>query len=720
MRGRTRERAWVRWVVWAAVSLGGCDGERQKTHTETQDTGPTAAATAALTVVSASVQDLQDIQDTSPATAPSAPDAASPATVAATAAATTTTPEADATTTTDTAQPEPAPAVAPVVFPAVPDLGLMPSRGADAQTALVTVIAFIDFESQASQQLRDLLTKVGETYKADVRVLIAQSPSPQNSHAMTAALASLAAQEQEKFWHFYGILLDNYNALSAHDIDMLAMNNGVNLTRMRRALAAHPYAAQVKAESEFGAKMGLRSPGLLVAGKAHSGVMLTWATLKTELDAELAKSREAATKDALTGEALWRARFEATFAPLPPPNVPPPMPSARRHIPLTDSPSFGDESALITAVVFTSFRCSFCQGATQRLRRLMTTSYTGQVRLVFKHLPTDRSPEVMLLHVAAQAAHRQGKFWEFVEWLETHNPEPLPALTQAQMLEGAKKLGLDTTQFEADVSDPTTLATIEADLKAASEANVHGVPQFFFNGVRFSGSQPIGAFRAAIERELAVAQKLVTQGVDVGALYKHLTLVSVGEPGSVTQSGPPEVLPLVSEVGEIVDKPPSLGSESAPVTLVSFLDFRSSFCEDAATAIRGIMDTYPGRVRWVFKHFPLDDDARSWMTARAGVAAMRQGDAMFWGLQGMLFAHRGELNAQVLSDYAAKAGLDVARFEKDLGDPALDEVIRHDMQEARALGLSGAPGILLNGQPLHGAHPQAALGVFVEQALAEK
>src|SRR5262245_25533922 len=82
------------------------------------------------------------------------------------------------------------------------------------------------------------------------------------------------------------------------------------------------------------------------------------------------------------------------------------------------SPYIGNLSAPITIVDFSDFQCHLCGRHVKNTEPLINETYlqTGQVALVFKHLP-NRGFDSMNAHLAAQCVHDQGKFRQFYRML---------------------------------------------------------------------------------------------------------------------------------------------------------------------------------------------------------------------------------------------------------------------------------------------------------------
>ncbi len=131
------------------------------------------------------------------------------------------------------------------------------------------------------------------------------------------------------------------------------------------------------------------------------------------------------------------------------------------------------------------------------------------------------------------------------------------------------------------------------------------------------------------------------------------------------------------------------GSPDAPVTVVEYGDFECPFCGAAAPVLRSLVDGSGGRVRLVFRHFPLFDVHPFALTA--GLAAEASGEH-FWEMHDLLFAHQDHLSDPDLAAYAARVGAgDV------VGDAAqpFRTAIAADYAMGGAAGVRGTPTLFV-------------------------
>jgi protein-disulfide isomerase len=100
--------------------------------------------------------------------------------------------------------------------------------------------------------------------------------------------------------------------------------------------------------------------------------------------------------------------------------------------------------------------------------------------------------------IAAEAAHSQGKFWEFHDKLFANQTK----LTLPDLQQYAKDVGLDTAQFDKELADPGKKKRVEDDMAEARSLGVSGTPAFFVNGHFLNGAKPIQEFAKVINAEL--------------------------------------------------------------------------------------------------------------------------------------------------------------------------------------------------------------------------
>ena len=161
----------------------------------------------------------------------------------------------------------------------------------------------------------------------------------------------------------------------------------------------------------------------------------------------------------------------------------------------------GPEEAPVTVVEYGDFECPYCGQAEPAVRELLRDF--GDVRYVWRHLPlTDVHPEAQLAAEAAEAAGRQGKFWEMHDLLLDHQD----ALRPRDLIRHAASLGLDTDRFAADLRKHAGAAHVSEDVDSADLSNVSGTPTFFVNGKRHYGAYDIQTLEKAVKLAKALTK----------------------------------------------------------------------------------------------------------------------------------------------------------------------------------------------------------------------
>jgi len=140
-----------------------------------------------------------------------------------------------------------------------------------------------------------------------------------------------------------------------------------------------------------------------------------------------------------------------------------------------------------------------------------------------------------------------------------------------------------------------------------------------------------------------------------------------------------------------------LGASHAPVTLVEYGDFECPNCKQAAPAVKHLLERFPGRLRVVYRHFPLEEvHPHAFAAAVAAEAAGAQGK--FWQMHDLLFRNQSHLKAQQLRGYAEKLELDMARYDYEMKDEVYWQHVREHIEGGNSSGVRATPTFFLNGK----------------------
>jgi protein-disulfide isomerase len=164
---------------------------------------------------------------------------------------------------------------------------------------------------------------------------------------------------------------------------------------------------------------------------------------------------------------------------------------------------------------------------------------------------------------------------------------------------------------------------------------------------------------------------------------------------------------------------PARGPADAPITMIEFSDYQCPYCRRAEPTVEQVLDRYQGKIRFVYRHFPLDrihPQARG--ASEAAACAAEQGK--FWEYHSALFADDAKLDRAGLDAAAAKAGLDPTVFGTCVDERKTQALVDADVKEGEAAGVTGTPAFFINGIPLRGAVPLEEFQKVIEAELADK
>jgi protein-disulfide isomerase/uncharacterized membrane protein len=161
---------------------------------------------------------------------------------------------------------------------------------------------------------------------------------------------------------------------------------------------------------------------------------------------------------------------------------------------------------------------------------------------------------------------------------------------------------------------------------------------------------------------------------------------------------------------------PWIGAAEPRLTIVEYSDYQCPFCRRSYEQMRSLVTRHPDVVRIVHRHFPLDsacNDAldrpvhpQACRYAKMGICAARQG--RFWAATHYLFTH-AKGSPIDLPSLAEGAGLDAAKMERCLDDPATTRALQQDIEAGQAAGVRGTPSFVIDGQLYEGRVPPDVL-----------
>ena len=242
--------------------------------------------------------------------------------------------------------------------------------------------------------------------------------------------------------------------------------------------------------------------------------------------ADAAKAELAATRAELAELAARLEKLEAVpkpTSPLPRPGSP--DPASRYKVKVDDAFVRGVADAKVTLVMFSDFQCPFC-GRVQATVRDLEKHYGSDLRFVAKHNPLPMHAQAALAARAAEAAGKQGKFFEMHDKLY----ENARTIDDENIEAWAKDLKLDVKQFRRDLDTKDVQDRVDAHQAQAIALGARGTPAFFVNGRYLSGAQPFDKFKVLIDEELAEADRRIAAGATRANVYDTLMATAKEKP----------------------------------------------------------------------------------------------------------------------------------------------------------------------------------------------
>jgi len=163
----------------------------------------------------------------------------------------------------------------------------------------------------------------------------------------------------------------------------------------------------------------------------------------------------------------------------------------------------GDITAKVTIIEYSDFQCPAC-GAYYPVIKRLEEKFDSQIAVVYRHFPlTQIHQNAELAATAAEAAGRQGKFWEMHDLL-FENQKIWSANSDAKeiFISYAKQLQLNEEQFVSDLGAKDLREKISSSYKEGVSLGITGTPTFFLNGKKLPAPRTYEEFEKIISEKL--------------------------------------------------------------------------------------------------------------------------------------------------------------------------------------------------------------------------
>ncbi|HEY0709594.1 MAG TPA: thioredoxin domain-containing protein [Polyangia bacterium] len=281
----------------------------------------------------------------------------------------------------------------------------------------------------------------------------------------------------------------------------------------------------------------------------------------------------------------------------------------------------------------------------------------------------------------------------------------------AEKVHGLKSQSLDELianrliANKAKAEGITTEALLDREVNSKVKTPTDSELQAFYDQAKASGQQ-VPPFDQ-VKGEIATFMK--DRGV--GQAKKEL-IDKLRAETKVEKMMPPLLLPKV----EVAADGHSKGDPKAPITIVEFSDYECPYCSRAEEAVKRVLGEYKGKVRLVYRDFPLPFHGKAQKASEAALCAGDQGK--YWEMHEKLFANQQALDVAQLKDHAKAVGVDQAKFDQCLDSSAKAKVVENSKKAGEAVGVTGTPAFFINGRPLSGAVPFEQFKEIIDHELS--
>jgi protein-disulfide isomerase len=264
-------------------------------------------------------------------------------------------------------------------------------------------------------------------------------------------------------------------------------------------------------------------------------------------------------------------------------------------------------------------------------------------------------------------------------------------VTRIVLEEEARRRGISVEQLQ-DILTPEGKAVSAAEVERVYKENSR-------------------AFRNVNADEVKHLMKLDLEAKERLRQYR-LAVAALREKASIDLKLAIPPVPVVN----ITTDGPSRGGKNAPVTVAMFSDFQCPYCKQAIKQVDEILSGYNEKVKFVYKHFPLNAIHKQAMAAaQASVCAQEQGK--FWEYQGELF-QLTDLSTGALRTAASGAGVDIDKFDKCLSTDKPRLKVKQDMDEGEKAGIGGTPAFIINGKLIRGLQSVEDLKNYIDREMS--
>lgn len=159
-----------------------------------------------------------------------------------------------------------------------------------------------------------------------------------------------------------------------------------------------------------------------------------------------------------------------------------------------------------------------------------------------------------------------------------------------------------------------------------------------------------------------------------------------------------QIIEAIPTRGIDISTSPFKGAADAPVVIAEYTDFQCPYCAKLGDIFSQLLKLYPGKIKVVYKNYPLNNHPFAWKAAANAMAAHKKGK--FWEFHDRLFANYKSLNDAKIMEIRKALGFDTPEFDALIKSPEVRSKVVQDRNEGQRNGVRGTPTVFVNGKPL--------------------
>jgi len=193
-----------------------------------------------------------------------------------------------------------------------------------------------------------------------------------------------------------------------------------------------------------------------------------------------------------------------------------------------------------------------------------------------------------------------------------------------------------------------------------------------------------------------------------------------GENVTVKEAGPPR--PKKIDMRSLdIEKSPSLGPKEAKVTIVEFSNFNCPHCAASWLQLKKLIEKYPKSMKYVFKHFPLQQQGKTFELSEMAAAAQALSDGAFWMVHDFLFSADGQTLVkgdmgplkQKIEQLLTESGYNLKTFKNFLESGSAKQKVREDLALGNKMRVTSTPTKVVNGDIIIGSSTDNVLEQYL-------